>query len=83
MRITIDTEKDSKEDIKEIIRAIQKAIGESTGSNSQEEEKTEKSTEEIDIPELLSQKTQDKEEPQDISKSVKEAYELTENLETY
>ncbi len=77
MIITIDTEKDSKEDIKAIISMLQKEIGKEQPVEKQDRMGEQKTAEEL--LNAISKKGGESE----IPKSVKEAYELTENLETY
>lgn len=89
MKITVDTEKDSKDDIKAAISVLQKILGEGSQENVSAEGAD-------DLLKLISEPkskrtkkggddegNEDEDLPSDIPKSVKEAYELTEDLETY
>ena len=89
MRITIDTEKDSREDILATISLLKKIIGEETYDSPAILEKPvksfdeeQKNAEEI-LRAMVKPKKESTPEAEVIPKSVKEAYELTDELETY
>ncbi|GEM_PF-3906418 len=98
MKITVDTEKDSRDGIKAVIRLLQKIIGEEAAAEAETvkvkdtEPEYASSEQAEELLSLIAEKNkpgkgsdgaEEEEDLPGVPKSVKEAYELAEDLETY